>query len=103
MPKKVPANCIEKLGDEWFRFLIQIEPSKQRPKPVTLTGSPMVLRAEEIGDYVVSGGTVSAIELSRNGAAYINLGVTAGMFRVTFNDLFRVTYTVAPTVNYLQA
>jgi hypothetical protein len=103
MPKKVPSDCIQKMGDEWFRFLKQIEPSKQQPKAIALTGSPMVLTAQEIGDYVVSGGTVSAIELSRNGAAYINLGVTAGMFRVTFNDLLKVTYTVAPTVNYLQS
>ena len=103
MPKKVPLDCIDKLGQDYFLFLRQIEPSKQQPQVVTLTGSPCTLTFAEIGDVVVSGGTVSAIELSRNGAAFINLGVTAGMFRVTFNDEFRITFTVDPTVYYLQA
>lgn len=103
MPKKVPSDCVDKLGQEYFQFLRQIEPSKQQPQLITLTGSPMVLTAQEIGDFVISGGTVSAIELSRNGAAYINMGVTAGPFRVTFNDLLRVTYSADPVIHYLQA
>ena len=103
MPKKVPQDCLDKMGAEWLVFLRQIEPSKQQPKAVTVTASPCTLTFEEIGDVVVTGGTVSAIELSRNGAAFINLGQVSGMFRVTFNDEFRITYTVAPTVKYLQA
>jgi hypothetical protein len=102
MPKRVPRDCIDKLGLEWLGFLQQMEPSKQQPVTVTIAASPAVVSNSETGDIVVSGGTVSNIELSRNGAAYISLGLTSGMFRVTFNDLLRITYTVAPAVHYLQ-
>lgn len=47
---------------------------------------------------VVAAGTVSKVELSIDGAAYTDLGVIAGAFRLNAGDHLRVTYTVAPTM-----
>lgn len=49
-------------------------------------------------DVIVSGGTVSAVAFSRDGATYFGLGQTAGMFRLGVGDFLKVTYSVAPTM-----
>ena len=49
-------------------------------------------------DIIVSGGTVSAITFSRDGAAYYATGIITGMFRLSPLDYLKTTYTVAPTM-----
>lgn len=46
---------------------------------------------------VVSGGTVSTVELSRDGSTFFNVGLTSGAFVLGTGDTLRLTYTVAPT------
>lgn len=71
-------------------------------EPVALTGSPFVYSAVRKGSLIVSGGTVSAIEFSRDGGTtYYNVGTVAGMFTVNASDFLRITYTVAPTVIFV--
>jgi len=52
--------------------------------------------------FAVSGGTVSAIEMSRNGTTFFSTGQTSGVFRVEPGDVLRITYSVAPTVNQMR-
>ncbi len=91
---------------EYSRFLqqiVQILNFQQRlvaPVAPTVTASPFVYTNNTVNDQseIVSGGTVSLIEFSRNGGAYTNVGTTAGMFALSPLDSLRVTYTVAPTI-----
>lgn len=47
---------------------------------------------------VVSGGTVSAIDVSMDGTNFTSTGQTAGIFIVQPGEAVKITYTVAPTV-----
>lgn len=90
------------VGKDWFRFfasLFTLTTSGSRDAVIPFTGvSPLVYTALAKGQAIVSGGTVSAIELSRdNGTTYYTTGLTAGVFPMSANDLVRVTYSVAPT------
>jgi hypothetical protein len=69
--------------------------------PVTLTGSPFTYGASSKGSVIVSGGTVSAIEFSRDGSTFYSVGQTAGMFTLNAADRLRITYAVAPTVTFV--
>lgn len=66
--------------------------------PVTLTGSPFTYTATNKCVVLLSGGTVSLVEFSRDGTTFYNTGETAGQFTLCAADLLRVTYTVAPTM-----
>jgi hypothetical protein len=50
------------------------------------------------GQANISGGTVSVIEFSRNGADWYDTGMTAGFVQMDRGDLIRVTYAVAPNL-----
>ena len=49
---------------------------------------------------VVSAGTVTVIEFSRDGTTFDTLGLISGMYRMNPGDRLRVTYAVAPTMAY---
>ena len=49
---------------------------------------------------IVSLGTTTLIEYSRDGVTFDTLGLIAGQFRLNPGDRLRVTYTIAPTVVY---
>lgn len=71
------------------------------PQNNTVPASPAAFTAPTSGMYAVSGGTVSAITLTRGNSAAINLGAQAGTFSVSQGDILTVTYTAAPTVNFI--
>lgn len=70
------------------------------PTAQTVTASPFVYTNNSGNDQseIVSGGTVSLIEYSRNGGTYIPVGAIGGMFALSPLDSLRVTYTVIPTI-----
>lgn len=70
-------------------------------KAVTLTGSPFTYAAVAKGSLIVSGGTVSLIQFTRNGTTLYNTGQTSGMFTLNAADRLIITYTVAPTVTFV--
>ena len=49
-------------------------------------------------DVIVSGGTVTTIEISRDGSTFFVAGVLGGQFHLSPGDKLRVTYAVAPTM-----
>lgn len=87
----------------WFRFLgnlfLGLAPGGEIP--VTLTGSPFTYTPKQKGFFILTGGTVSAVEFSRDGVAFYNYGATAGQFHLSANDRIRVTYSVAPTMTFV--
>ena len=68
---------------------------------VALTGSPFIYTAPRKGSLIVSGGTVSAIEFSRDGVTFYDTGQTSGMIPSNAADQIQITYAVAPTVTFV--
>jgi len=91
---------------DFSRYLQQINQLlnfQQRLVPATaqtVSASPYTYTNNTVNDQsvIVQGGTVSKIEFSRNGGAFIDTGVVAGMFALSPLDSLRVTYTVIPNV-----
>lgn len=88
-------------------FALTIDGPLQDPAPraqpaaaVTVTASPFTFTAPFNGAVAVAIGTVSAIALIRQGVS-VPVGVVAGLIPVSRLDQVQITYTVAPTVNFL--
>lgn len=52
-------------------------------------------------DVIVSGGTVTLSEFTRDNATFYDTGSYYGMFTLSPNDRLRVTYTAAPTMTFV--
>lgn len=50
--------------------------------------------------FLIAGGTVSAIEFSRDGVIFDLVGLLGGQFILNPWDWLRITYLLAPTVIY---
>ncbi len=85
----------------WYRFFAQFVSKPPAPDAQTLGGSPFSYTASSNGWLVVKGGTVSKIEVTR-GQDVIDMGVTAGPIPLAVGDVCAVTYTVAPTVTFME-
>lgn len=86
--------------NSWFQQFTQSAPAVSA---VTLTGSPFSFTANANGNLVVSGGTISAIDLTR-GTTTISLSiVTPLLIPVSIGDTITITYTVLPTLQFLGA
>lgn len=71
------------------------------PQVSTVGASPAAITAFTTGMFAVSGGTVTAITLTRGTSAAINLGSLGGVYSVCQGDILTVTYTAAPTVTFI--
>jgi hypothetical protein len=67
---------------------------------VTVTASPFAYTATTRGALFVSGGIVSDVSFKRGGTT-IPAGIAAGVIPVTNGDVVTITYTAAPTVNFV--
>jgi hypothetical protein len=89
-----------RLRDNYNQGLGRIENSPpSNPFSISVTASPFTytnLGTNEM-DASVSGGTVSLIQIVRNGQI-ITMGTTAGLFRLTSQDALKVTYSALPTM-----
>jgi hypothetical protein len=88
---------------DWYLFFSNLYTAvtdglPQPEEEITLTASPMSYTAVIRGQANISGGTVSVIEFSRNGADWYDTGMTAGFVQMDRGDLIRVTYAVAPNL-----
>lgn len=67
---------------------------------ITVGASPYAYTASVRGSVAISGGSVSDITLTRNGTV-VPTGLTSGMVSVMNGDVVTVTYTTAPTMNFV--
>lgn len=81
----------------WFNSLLQAPPA---PVAATLSASPMSLTAQAPGNYLITGGTVSAIAIQR-GTTTIVTGQTSGFIPVAIADRIVITYSAPPAVQFL--
>jgi hypothetical protein len=70
------------------------------PTAITVTASPFTYINQTGGDVdvIVSGGGISLLEFSRNGATFYSTGSFYGMFSLSPYDRLRATYVSAPTM-----
>lgn len=76
------------------------QPRAQPAVAITPTGSPFSYTAAFDGTVIVTGGTVSAISLTRQGTS-VATGITTGLFPLSRLDLLQVTYSGAPVMTFL--
>ena len=83
--------------------LLQDPVSRAQPaQSVTVGASPFTYTAAADGVLFVSGGTVSAVAIVRQGTS-VPAGITAGPIPMRRLDQVTVTYTAAPALNFLPA
>jgi len=78
------------------------QPSQRAAAAITVGASVFSFAARATGVVIVAGGTVSLVELGRNGT-FTGIGVIAGVVPVSQDDTVRVTYTVVPTMTFVRA
>ena len=91
----------------WFQQVTK-QLNRQAPRalfPVTVTASPFTYRSNTSGDLrlAIAGGTMSNIQMSRDGTNYYSMGSSPGQYTLSQNDFIRITYTVAPTIQAFPA
>jgi hypothetical protein len=100
---QVPLIADRQTTRDWYFFFTGLFRGlpPENESPVVLVASPSTYSAARKGSVIVSGGTVSLIEFTRNGTDYYDAGATSGMFTVNASDVLRITYSVAPTVTFV--
>lgn len=74
-------------------------PRAQPSQSISPTGSPFTYTAAFDGTVVITGGTVSAIALIRQGTS-VATGITTGLIPLSRLDSVQVTYSGAPTMTF---
>ena len=82
---------------QFFNLLAPVTPLKE--SAITVTASPFSYTSHGNGYVLVTGGTVSAISLTRVSAHAT--GLTAGFIPVGNKDMVTVTYSVLPTMTFI--
>ena len=77
---------------------------KAQISQISVGSSPFVYQQTtyNLASVIVSGGSVSSIEISRNGTGWYNVGLTQGQFVLNKNDRIRITYTEAPNMHLME-
>ncbi len=70
-------------------------------EPLTVGASPYIYTAPAKGFLIITGGSVSMIEFSRDGNTFYDMGATAGSFPLAASDQLRITHTGAPDVAFV--
>ena len=66
----------------------------------TVGASPYAYTATVRGEAIISGGTVTAVTLTR-GSTVITMPMTSGAYSMMAGDVLTVTYSAAPTMNFV--
>lgn len=91
------------LADPWNSFFQQFTQQAPAVAAVSPTSSPFSYQANQNGTLIVSGGTVSAISLTR-GTVVIPLSTVRPLaIPISIGDTVTVTYSVLPTIQFLGA
>jgi hypothetical protein len=86
-------------SSSWYRWFQNTEEGvpPQSEIVATVSASPFTYTAPRGGFVIVSGGTVSAIAISRTTVFYAT-GLTSGTFTLSKNDKIKVTYSGLPSI-----
>ena len=96
-----PIVINEKTSSVWYRFWIGLyqEQPTQAEITVTVGPSPFTYTAPVGGNALISGGTISAIALTRTRTN--NLGPGENVVPLSNGDQLTITYSVKPTLVFM--
>ena len=98
---RIPVMRGEQTAIEWMAFFRSlVRRSKDAPMAQTVGASPAAITAPNDGAMFINGGTVSQVQLTRSGWT-LNCGQNANPVPVRTGDVVTITYTVAPSVQFL--
>lgn len=109
MTQPVPSTNAQVLNTKggfttvWLRFFQQFVTAPPAVADVSVGASPFSITANDNGTMVVSGGTVSLIQLIR-GSTTITIATSTAIPRlvpISIGDTLKVTYTVLPTIQFV--
>jgi hypothetical protein len=89
------------LTQGWFGYLAQLAGAPGPIVAVPASPSPFAYKAPSNGTLAITGGAVSSITLARARVSGVNVGFTSGSVAVAANDVVTITYSVAPTINFI--
>lgn len=101
------AGSLEYSGTRFYltpadatRRRINVSDDVTLPAAITVGASPFTHQntTNYDSDVIVQGGIVTKIEFTRDNATFYDLGVLAGMFRLSPGDRLKVTHGGAPTM-----
>ena len=101
------AGAVEYDGTKFYatpsdatRRRLNISNEAVLPSNISVTASPFTYQNTTAydGDVIISGGTISSIEFTRDNTNFYTTGLLTGVLQLSPNDRVRVTYTVAPTM-----
>jgi hypothetical protein len=87
----------------WNSFFQQFTNPAQAISDIAVTASPFQIQQNDIGHFLVSGGTVSAIKIIR-GKTTITVATNTTnprLIPISLGDTLEVTYTVLPTIKFI--
>jgi hypothetical protein len=93
---ELPVMTGDKTTAIWYRYF-QANELGQPPdneSPITVGASPFTYTATRKGFAIVTGGTVSNIQLARVGI--YTTGQTSGIFPLAAGDMLKITYSGTP-------
>lgn len=98
------VNKMGKLIPPWNSWFQQFTQPPSAVAAVTVGASPFSYTVNNIGQIIVSGGTVSAITLIRGSDSFILYTSTATprAILVSIGDTVQITYSVLPTIKFLE-
>ena len=99
VPAVDPATGL--LSQPWHGYLAQLAGAPGPIVPTAPGPSPFAFKAPSNGTLAVTGGTVSGITLARARVSGVNVGFTSGSVAVAANDVVTITFSVAPTINFI--
>lgn len=89
------------VSQSWFSFFVRLTAQPPPIVGVVLTGSPFTYTASQAGQLAISGGTVSLVTIARARMTGIGTGLTNGLVTLAQGDSVTITYSVAPTLNFI--
>lgn len=99
----VPLTAGRVTESSWYRFwaglFSGLAPAAE--VPVTVGASAFSYSPNVKGFAILTGGTVSLVEFSRDGANFYDYGTTVGQFLLNAKDTIRITHTGAPDMLFV--
>ena len=87
----------------WYQFFQGIWKGLPPASESTITApaSPFIYSAAMRGFVIISGGTVTLVQFSRDGKTNYTTGQTQGCFPVSNGDSLTVTFSAAPSMTFV--
>lgn len=84
----------------WQRYFASQDGSPAAIFTVAVTASPFTYTASNNGSALLTGGTVTGLSLAR-GRVTLSISATDSIVPLSAGDALNVTYSAAPTINFI--